>query len=300
MGVHRADPSSSQGADESACCRSIGIADDLLRRLHAWLLDPTSALHSPLLLATIETAVAKTFLQLLAELRALDATVVAASPESVIIATRKHTLPAAAAYVSFLTGTLAERPLFSWLSLQPSRVWATLLWRDAFNYAGVRVPLAALGPEGASTAAAAPPAAAVGGSAAATAAADAERQADEDMAALEDDMEGEDVGDANAESGPAQAEAAAAEPPAAAGAGGAAEQPTDPAVPEGCAYEAHWNLCEFLPPAVHKYFDDVLERFVVRPWRAVQAGGEAPPVRPCHPPDCPSATYVLQCRCITS
>lgn len=84
------------------------------------------------------------------------------------------------------------------------------------------------------------------------------------MAALEDDMEGEDVDDA-AEV-PAEAEAAAdAATGAAAG---------------GCAYEAHWNLREFLPEAVHKYFDDVVERFVARPWRAVQADAEAAPVRP--------------------
>lgn len=264
--------------------RSIGIADDLLRRLHAWLLDPTSQLHSPLLLTTIETAVAKTFLQLLAELRALDATVVAASPASVIIATRKHTLPAAAAYVSFLTDTLAARPLFAWLSLQPSRVWTTLLWRDSFNYAGVRVPLAALAPEVATAVAAATPAPK----------ADAERQADDDMAALEDDVEGEGVADAGADAGPAQAEAAAA--------AAAARRPADAGVPEGCAYEAHWNLREFLPPAVHKYFDDVMERFVVRPWRAVHADGAAPPVRPrCQPRSTfPSATVAYVCGALPS
>ena len=237
----------------------------MLRRLHSWLLNPASALHSPLLLSVIDTAVAKTFLQLLAELRALDTAVVAASPASIIIATRKHTVAAAAAYVRFLTDTLAARPLFAWLSLPPTRVWATLLWRDDFNYAGVRVPLAALDPAAAAAASAASP------SGAAALAAPPQPPRD-DGADLEDDMEGEEGEEAAAEAeAAAPADAAAAPPP-----------PPAPDIP-GCSYEAHWNLREFLPGAVHKYFDDVVERFVTRPWRTVHADAGPAPVRPRHP-----------------
>ena len=150
----------------------------------------------------------KTFLQLLAEVKALDAVVIAASPTSLVLATRKHSLPAAAAYVSFLVDTLASRELFKWALLQPGRAWLTLLWRDRFNHAGVAAP--------------------GGGDALAVAAA----------AALE-----------GAEAGP----------------------------PE---YMAQWSLRDFLPPAMHKYFDDVVQRFVTRPWQAVSEAAVSEAVRP--------------------
>eukprot|EP00892_Ulva_mutabilis_P006158 jgi/Ulvmu1/3914/UM018_0137.1 len=253
---------------DDASIRNIGAADELLRRLHSWLLDPTSALHSPLLLSTVDTAVAKTFLQLLAELRALDATVVAASPASIIIATRKHTPAAAAAYVRFLTDTIARRPLFAWLALPPARVWLTLLWRDAFNYAGLRVPLTDLdagGPAaGTATAAAAAAAAAPAHLAAA---AEPPQPPRDDGADLEDDMEGEEQEERDGEGPDGAGDSAAPR-------GSAAAPPQLPDAP-GFAYEAHWNLREFLPAAVHKYFDDVVERFVTRPWRSVHTDADA-------------------------
>jgi DNA polymerase epsilon subunit 1 len=140
----------------------------------------------------------KTFLQLLAEIKALDAIVISASPTSLILATRKHTVAAADAYVAFLVKTLSARELHKWLLLQPSRAWLTLLWRDRFNYAGIAGHL--------------------------------------QLAAVRA-AEGVDGGPEDAEG----------------------------------VYEARWNLRDFLPPAMAKYFDDIIQRFVMRPWRAVNA-----------------------------
>ena len=84
---------------------------------------------------------AKVFLQLLAELRALDATIVSASPASIVVSTRKHNAAAARAYVTFLVDTVSQRSLFQWVHLRPSRAFAALLWRDAFNYSGIQVPV---------------------------------------------------------------------------------------------------------------------------------------------------------------
>lgn len=191
-----------------ALCRSIPLAEHLLKRLHLWLASPAAQMHSPTLLALVNTALAKTFLQLLAEVRALDATIVAASTASLVISTRKHAPAAAAAYVNFLVNTISARELFKWVALEPARAWHTLLWRDCFNYAGV-----ALGPQ--MLALMAPP-----------------------------------VGDTSGAAAAAAAAAAGSE----------------------AAYEAEWALRNFLPPAVHKYFDDIVQRFVMRPWQAVQDG----------------------------
>jgi hypothetical protein len=125
-------------------CRSNKVADDLIRRVHAWLLSPSSPLYSPVLLGVVHTSLTKVFLQLLAELRALDATIVAASPSSIVISTRKHNAAAARAYVMFLVDTVSQRPLFQWVALTPCRAFAGLLWRDSFNYSAIQVRRAAL------------------------------------------------------------------------------------------------------------------------------------------------------------
>ena len=172
------------------------LAEHLLKRLHLWLASPAAALHSRRILALVNTAMTKTFLQLLAEIKALDGTVIAASMTSIVLATRKHSVHAAAAYINFLTETLGSRDLFKWILLQPSQVWLVLLWRDRFNYAGLAAP--------------------------------------------------------------AGAAALTKERIAAADSGEAAE------------FRSHWNLRDFLPPAVHKYFDDIVHRFVAKPFAALK------------------------------
>jgi hypothetical protein len=196
-------------------CRSVPIADALLRQLHSWLASPKTALFSRQLLATVKTAMTKTFLQLLAEIKALDAIIISASFSSLILATRKHNIQAANAYVSFLVKTLATRDLFKWLLLVPNRAWLTLLWRDRFNYAGLAVHSQLSVAQGTTLATAY---SASGGS---------ETGKEEDTKAQSEGLE--------------------------------------------AAYEAQWNLRDFLPPALAKYFDDIVQRFVTRPWHAISA-----------------------------
>jgi Domain of unknown function (DUF1744) len=167
---------------------------------------PASALHAPALLAAAAAAASKAFLQLLASLKALDAILVAASPPgTIVLATRKADPAAAGAYIRFLADTLATRPLFRWISLEPTRVWRTLLWRDAFNFSGLRAPLSALRLDG-----------------------------------------------------------------LVATVGTRAPEATDHAI----EYEASWNVRDFLPPATHKYFDDVVRRYVERLWQAAMLGDD--------------------------
>lgn len=198
------------------------MADHLIRCLHLWLASPAAALHSTQLLALVNTAMTKMFLQLLAEMKALDAVIVAASLTSVVIATRKHSLATAAAYIWFLTETLISRELFKWVLLEPAQVWCVLLWRDRFNFAGV---------------------AAAGGKAALATVAGPRRCA----AAMQG------AGDA-----------------------GMAKEAED-----ATTYQAEWNLRNFLPPAVHKYFDDIVQRVVTRPWQASRQATLPAAVRCC-------------------
>lgn len=44
-------------------------------------------------------------------------------------------------YVGFLLEALKRQELFSWIVLVPDSWWHSLLWRDAYNFLGVRASL---------------------------------------------------------------------------------------------------------------------------------------------------------------
>jgi hypothetical protein len=79
----------------------------------------------------------KVFTLLLAEVKKLGATVIHADMQTITIATGKNRLASAAAFVDGLRASLRRRELFSWLELEPSRQWHSLLFRGPYDYGGL-------------------------------------------------------------------------------------------------------------------------------------------------------------------
>ena len=112
-------------------------ADALLGQLRRWLLSAFSTLREPALRHLVELCMKKVFTLLLAEVKKLGATVVHADMQTITIATGKHRLASAAAFVDGLRASLRRRELFSWLELEPSRQWHSLLFRGPYDYGGL-------------------------------------------------------------------------------------------------------------------------------------------------------------------
>ena len=70
-------------------------ADALLRNLWRWLCSPKAALTSPALRQSVSSLMRKVLAHLVAEMRKLGATIVAADMTSIILATGKRNLTAA-------------------------------------------------------------------------------------------------------------------------------------------------------------------------------------------------------------
>ena len=83
-------------------------ADELLKNLWRWLCSPSSALASPALHQAVAALMRKCLAQLVADLRRLGATVVAADSTSLILATGKRNLSAAVGY-DYLAFAQSER-----------------------------------------------------------------------------------------------------------------------------------------------------------------------------------------------
>jgi DNA polymerase epsilon subunit 1 len=68
----------------------------------------------------------------------LGARVVHATYTRLIVDTGKHTCADANAYVQYVIETVQRQSLFAAVDVRCVRVWANLIWMDAYNYAGVR------------------------------------------------------------------------------------------------------------------------------------------------------------------
>ena len=112
-------------------------ADALLGQLRRWLLSDDSALREPALRHLVELCVKKTFTLLLAEIKKLGATVIHADPQKIVICTGKTRLSSASAFIEGIRSSLRRRELFSWLELEPTRQWHSLLFRGPFDYGGL-------------------------------------------------------------------------------------------------------------------------------------------------------------------
>ncbi|KAK9798895.1 hypothetical protein WJX73_003389 [Symbiochloris irregularis] len=119
-------------------------ADALLQNVWRWLCakPPQASLSDPGLKAAVQQLQRKTLAQLVAEMRRLGATVVAADTTSVILATGKRNLTAAIGYTDYLLEALRRRDVFQWIRLAPQVFWHTLLLRDRFNFLGLKAPVA--------------------------------------------------------------------------------------------------------------------------------------------------------------
>lgn len=71
------------------------MADDMLLNFYRWVSNPSTALHDRGLRRTVASLMAKMFVQLIAEMKRLGASIVSANAHSIIICTGKRNVTAA-------------------------------------------------------------------------------------------------------------------------------------------------------------------------------------------------------------
>lgn len=80
----------------------------------------------------------KVFFILLSKIRKLGCKIVFANFQKIFLSTGKQTLDEAETTVKFLVQSVKETQLFSYLDLQPAEYWRILLFKDLYNYGGVK------------------------------------------------------------------------------------------------------------------------------------------------------------------
>ncbi|TPX34056.1 DNA-directed DNA polymerase [Synchytrium microbalum] len=106
----------------------------VLDQLPRWLSNPEAKLYDPALQALIHGMMRKSYSSIVADFKRLGSRVVYASFEKLILATTKHKIPQARAYIDYTIGALSKS--FQHLTLVPVQYYQSLMWMDLYNWAG--------------------------------------------------------------------------------------------------------------------------------------------------------------------
>lgn len=114
-------------------------ADGLLSNLYRWLTSSTKAkMYDPLLHRLVQKLMKKCFYKLLYELKQLGCIVIHGNFQRLFVKTNKRDLEEAMTHINFVTKTINENPLFRYINLTPNEFWKILLFKDYYNFAGIK------------------------------------------------------------------------------------------------------------------------------------------------------------------
>ena len=111
----------------------------LVSHLYRWISSPAeSKLYDPLLHRLVHKLMMKNFFQLLYQLKQHGCNVIYANFHKIIIHTEKTSFDEAENFINFVIHTIKQKPLFAFLSLTPTDYWRILLFKDIYNYGGIK------------------------------------------------------------------------------------------------------------------------------------------------------------------
>lgn len=111
-------------------------ADNMMNTLVSWIQRRDSFLYDYTLHNHIHNLTCKSLLQLVGEFKRMNANVVFANRQKLIIQTSKISVENSYAFGQYVVHATRSKPLFNFLDLRITRYWDILVWMDEFNYAG--------------------------------------------------------------------------------------------------------------------------------------------------------------------
>lgn len=111
-------------------------ADSMMNNLVSWVHKRDSYLYDYTLHHHIHNLTCKALLQLVGEFKRMNANVVFANRQKLIIQTTKISVENSYAFGHYVVNATRSKPLFNFLDLKIVRYWDLLVWMDEFNFAG--------------------------------------------------------------------------------------------------------------------------------------------------------------------
>lgn len=117
------------------------FADFQIVHFYRWIRSSVSLLYDPALRRNLNNLMQKIFLQIIAEFQRLNAKIIYADFNRIILNSGKKSIVDAISYVEYVVQSIRNKELFHSINLTYQQSWEFLLWMDTANYAG---PLAKL------------------------------------------------------------------------------------------------------------------------------------------------------------
>lgn len=111
-------------------------ADTMMNTMVSWIQGKDSYLYDYTLHNQVHNLTCKALLQLVGEFKRMNANVVFANRQKLIIQTSKISVENSYAFGQYVVKATRSKPLFNFLDLKILRYWDILVWMDEFNYAG--------------------------------------------------------------------------------------------------------------------------------------------------------------------
>lgn len=112
------------------------FADTMMSHMVTWIQKKDSLLYDFALHRQMHNLSCKMLLQLVGELRRMNANVVFANRQKIVLMTTKLSVENSYAFGNYVIITARSKPLFNFLDLKVVRYWDILVWMDQYNYAG--------------------------------------------------------------------------------------------------------------------------------------------------------------------
>lgn len=111
-------------------------ADAMMNNLATWVQRKSSLLYDYSLHYHVHNLVCKALFQMLAEFKRMNACIIFANRNKLILATTKVSVENSYAYAKHLIKSTRSKPLFHFLDLEIKRYWDILVWMDEYNFGG--------------------------------------------------------------------------------------------------------------------------------------------------------------------
>lgn len=111
-------------------------ADSMMNSLVTWVQRSDSLLYDYALHYHVQNLTMKALLQLIGEFKRMNAHVVFANRNKLILQTSKVSVENSYAYGQYLVTATRSKPLFNFLDIRITRYWDLLIWMDEYNYGG--------------------------------------------------------------------------------------------------------------------------------------------------------------------
>lgn len=118
--------------------KGVKYADVLLSHTYRWLSSGEAKLYDPQLFSFVNNLMQKCFTELTKKIKVCGSEIIFTSFNKIIVDTKRNDTEQTQNYAEYMFDTIQAEPMFKYLNFEISKQWSILLFKDRFNYCGLK------------------------------------------------------------------------------------------------------------------------------------------------------------------